>query len=411
MKCVSTLDLVSPRPGVRRTDYPRVGLLSAGHLVNDLYGNFITSLMPYLVIRGDITTTAAGLVLLIYLFGSSILQPIFGLISDRTGRRAFAVVGPVWVGLAAAAIARANTSLVLMIIAGIGGLGTAAFHPQAASMVDSLSPTNKGRSMAYFSMGGNIGFALGPVAAAIVATVGLAWSPIMLLPGAVIGLALARYAPHVGRSEESFAASDLWETIRVAWKQINLVVSVIAIRSAAQYALIIFLPLYYHLRGFSAELGSYYAFVLSLAGAIGGLAGGHLSDLYGRRRIVVLSLAISAPLLIATLVVPPLWVWPLVALSGAALLASNSVTVVQGQELLPRHRGLASGLTLGFGFGLSGIIASGLTTLSDHIGVENAIFAAPGLALVAAIVAAFVRNPAGPAASTGDARHRTKASG
>jgi FSR family fosmidomycin resistance protein-like MFS transporter len=362
-------------------------------LINDLYGNFITSLMPYLVIRGDITTTAAGLVLLVYLFGSSVLQPIFGLISDRTGRRGFAVIGPVWVGLAAAAITRANTSVMLLLIAGIGGLGTAAFHPQAASMIDSLSPTNKGRSMAYFSMGGNIGFALGPVAAAVVATVGLVWSPLMLLPGAAIGLGLARYAPHVGRSEESFAVADLWDTVRIAWKQINLVVSVIAIRSAAQYALIIFLPLYYHLRGHPAELGSYFAFVLSLAGAIGGLAGGHFSDLYGRRRVVVLSLIVAAPLLFVTLLVPVPFVWPLVALSGAALLASNSVTVVQGQELLPRHRGLASGLTLGFGFGLSGVIASGLTALSDHIGVENAIFAAPGLALLAAMVAAFVRNP------------------
>jgi MFS transporter, FSR family, fosmidomycin resistance protein len=390
---MSALDFISDRSPVGRTDYPRVALLSAGHLINDLYGNFITSLMPYLVIRGDITTTAAGLVLLVYLFGSSVLQPIFGLISDRTGRRGFAVIGPVWVGLAAAAIARANTSVMLLLIAGIGGLGTAAFHPQAASMIDSLSPTNKGRSMAYFSMGGNIGFALGPVAAAVVATVGLVWSPLMLLPGAAIGLGLARYAPHVGRSEESFAVADLWDTVRIAWKQINLVVSVIAIRSAAQYALIIFLPLYYHLRGHPAELGSYFAFVLSLAGAIGGLAGGHFSDLYGRRRVVVLSLIVAAPLLFVTLLVPVPFVWPLVALSGAALLASNSVTVVQGQELLPRHRGLASGLTLGFGFGLSGVIASGLTTLSDHIGVENAIFAAPGLALLAAMVAAFVRNP------------------
>lgn len=390
---MSALDFVSDRSPFGRTDYPRVALLSAGHLINDLYGNFITSLMPYLVIRGDITTTAAGLVLLVYLFGSSVLQPIFGLISDRTGRRGFAVIGPVWVGLAAAAITRANTSVMLLLIAGIGGLGTAAFHPQAASMIDSLSPTNKGRSMAYFSMGGNIGFALGPVAAAVVATVGLVWSPLMLLPGAAIGLGLARYAPHVGRSEESFAVADLWDTVRIAWKQINLVVSVIAIRSAAQYALIIFLPLYYHLRGHPAELGSYFAFVLSLAGAIGGLAGGHFSDLYGRRRVVVLSLIVAAPLLFVTLLVPVPFVWPLVALSGAALLASNSVTVVQGQELLPRHRGLASGLTLGFGFGLSGVIASGLTALSDHIGVENAIFAAPGLALLAAMVAAFVRNP------------------
>jgi FSR family fosmidomycin resistance protein-like MFS transporter len=361
--------------------------------MNDLYGNFITSLMPYLVIRGEITTTAAGLVLLVYLIGSSVLQPIFGLIADRTGRRAFAIVGPVWVGLAAALVARANTTLMLLAIAGIGGLGTAAFHPQAASMIDSLSPTNKGRSMAYFSMGGNIGFALGPLAAAGVVAMGLAWSPVMLLPGAIIGIALARYAPRAGRSEESFMFSDLKATVADAWKQINLVVSVIAIRSASQYALIIFLPLYYHLRGFPAELGSYYAFVLSLAGAVGGLIGGHYSDLYGRRRIVVLSLVIAAPLLVVSLLVPTAFVWPLIALSGAALLASNSVTVVQGQELLPSHRGLASGLTLGLGFGLSGIIASGLTALADHIGVETVIFAAPALALLAAVLAAFVRNP------------------
>lgn len=390
---VSAINYADGSLPASRTDYKRVGLLSVGHLMNDLYGNFMTSLMPYLVIRGEITTTAAGLVLLVYLIGSSVLQPIFGLIADRTGRRAFAIVGPVWVGLAAAVIGRAGTALSLLAIAGIGGLGTAAFHPQAASMVDSLSPTNKGRSMAYFSMGGNIGFALGPVAAAIVVTVGLKWTPAMLVPGAIIGLALARYAPHVGPSEESFTYSDLKATVNDAWKQINLVVSVIAIRSAAQYALIIFLPLYYHLRGFPAELGSYYAFVLSLSGAIGGLVGGHYSDVYGRRRTVVLSLAIAAPLLVVTLLVPTAFVWPLVALSGAALLASNSVTVVQGQELLPRHRGLASGLTLGLGFGLSGVIASGLTTLADHVGVEIVIFAAPALALVAALLATLVRNP------------------
>ena len=379
-----------PSPG---TDFARVGLLSVGHLMNDLYGNLITSLMPYLVIRGEISTTAAGFVLLVYLIGSSVLQPIFGLISDRTGRRAFAVVGPAWVGLAAAVIGHANSTATLLVLAGVGGLGTAAFHPQAASMVDSLSPTNKGRSMSLFSMGGNVGFALGPVGAAILATVGLQWSPLALIPGALVALALARYAPHVARSSETVTFVDLKASIHGVWREINLVVSVIAIRSASQYALIIFLPIYYHLRGFPAELGSYYAFVLSLAGAFGGLIGGHYSDVYGRRRIVVISLVAAAPLLVVSLLAPAVFVWPLIALSGATLLASNSVTVVQGQELLPRHRGLASGLTLGLGFGLSGIIASGLTAFADHIGVETAIFAAPVLALCAAGLAAFVRNP------------------
>ncbi len=372
------------------TDYLRVGFLSAGHLVNDMYGNFITSLMPYLVLRHSITTAAAGFVLLVYLIGSSVLQPIFGLMADRTGRRIFAIIGPLWVGVAAGIIAHSNTTFTVLLVAAIGGLGTAAFHPQAAAMVDSVSPSNKGRSMAFFSMGGNIGFALGPVAAAVVATVGLDWSPALLVPGALLTIALARYTPHTGASTEVFSWQVLKTSVANVWKPLTLLVSVIAIRSSALYCLIIFLPLYFHLRGFAPELGSYFAFVFSLAGAAGGLVGGHLSDMHGRKPTVVLSLLVSVPLLVVALLVPPLFVWPLIALSGATMLASNSVTVVQGQEFLPLNRGLASGLTLGLGFGLSGIVASVITTVSEHTGVRTAIFAAPALALLAALLATLV---------------------
>jgi FSR family fosmidomycin resistance protein-like MFS transporter len=245
--------------------------------------------------------------------------------------------------------------------------------------------------MAVFSMGGNVGFAFGPVLAALIASAGLHWSPVVLVPGCLLSVVLARYAPHLGRSHQVLGWAEVRAAVTGTWRPLSLIIGVIAVRSAVQYALIIFLPLYYHLRGFPAQLGSYYAFVLSISGALGGLVGGHYSDVYGRRRVVVLSLVIAAPLLVITLLVPAALVWPLIAFSGAALLASNSVTVVQGQELLPAHRGLASGLTLGLAFGLSGVVASGLTALADHIGVREAIFVAPALALVAAALAAFVR--------------------
>ncbi|HEX6509774.1 MAG TPA: MFS transporter [Chloroflexota bacterium] len=373
------------------TDYPRVGLIGAGHLVNDMYGNFITSLMPYLVLRGAISTTIAGMVLLVYLVGSSVMQPVFGLLSDRTGRRWFAVTGALWLGMAASLVGWVDNPALLLALVGLGGLGTAAFHPQGATMIDAISPTNKGRAMALFAMGGNVGFAIGPLIAAAIATAGLHWSPIILVPGVFLTLALARFAPHPGHSNESIGIRELCSTVGRTWHALTLIVAIIAIRSAAQYVLIIFLPLYYHLRGFPAELGSYDAVGLSLTGALGGLAGGHLSDVYGRRPVVVASLLISAPLLTVALLVPAPLVWPLIALSGATLLASNSVTVVQGQELLPRSRGLSSGLTLGLGFGLSGVVASGVTVLSDHIGVREAIFAAPVLALCAAVLAVFVQ--------------------
>jgi len=107
------------------------------------------------------------------------------------------------------------------------------------------------------------------------------------------------------------------------------------------------------------------------------------------------SLLASVPLLYLAQLANGWWVWPLVAVGGAALLASNSVTVVQGQELLPGNTGVASGLTLGFAFGLSGIFTATLTAVSDHIGVQTTIFMVPAMALVGACIALFVRQAPG----------------
>lgn len=378
----------SVRPGP--IDYPRLALISVGHLTNDMYGNLLTALMPYLVLDGRITGTYAGLVLLVYLIGSSILQPLIGTIVDRSERRIFAVTGPLVVGLGAVLAGWVSGAAALFGLAALSGVGTAAFHPQAAAMVDRSSTERKGRSMAIFSMGGNVGFALGPVLAAVIAGIGLHWSPIIILPGIAVTLALFAWAPVVRVPANQAPAPSIRRAFRGGGWPLADIVAVIALRSATQYAMILFLPLYYHARGFSPELGSYYAFVLSLAGAVGGLFGGHLSDLYGRKLVVTASLAISAPLLVVTLLSPVILVWPLLALSGAALLSSNSVTVVQGQELLPGSAGVAAGITMGLGFGLSGVVASCLSTLSDHIGVQPAIFLVPLLPLLGAVLAATV---------------------
>jgi FSR family fosmidomycin resistance protein-like MFS transporter len=370
-----------------RIDYARVSLLSLGHFTNDLYGNLITALMPYLVIEGKVTATVAGLVLLTYLFGSSILQPIFGLLADSTGRRIYVVLGPLWIGVASGLVGWVGSAGFLFALAFLGGIGTAAFHPQAASMVNRLSPERKAWSMSIFSMGGNLGFAVGPVAAALIALAGLRWTPIIVIPGIGLTLLLALYAPHFGRRSVHSQDLSLRRSLRSAWRPLSLIVTVIATRSSVQYALIIFLPLYYHARGASAELGSYYAFVLSVCGALGGLAGGALADRYGRRRVVVGTLVLASPLLYLAITESGPVVWPLIAAGGAVLLASNSVTVVQGQELLPGSTGIASGLTLGFAFGLAGVFGAALTALSDHIGVHAAIFLVPFIPLIAAALA------------------------
>ncbi|GAC1442932.1 MAG: MFS transporter [Chloroflexota bacterium] len=378
-----------------RTDYPRVGLMSLGHLSNDMYGNLITALMPYLVIQGKITAVLSGFILLVYLLGSSVLQPFFGLMSDRHGHRVFAVAGPICVGICAAFVGWAPNVESIFALAAVAGIGTAAFHPQAASMVSRISSWKKGWAMSLFSMGGNVGFALGPILAALIATVGLHWSPVIIVPGVAVTLFLLAYAPSpTPKVDASVKASTTSRTpASSVWRPLSLIVGVIATRSAVQYALILFLPLYYHSKGFPAQLGSYYAFVVSISGAFGGLAGGYLSDRYGRKPITVVSLAVASPLLLMALLASGPIVWPLLAATGALLLASNSVTVVQGQEFLPANTGVASGLTMGLGFGLSGMIAAGLTTLSGSLGVKTVLFMVPLLPLAAAAMSTLVARP------------------
>jgi FSR family fosmidomycin resistance protein-like MFS transporter len=384
--------VTAPSASGKEIDYPRLGLISLGHLTNDVYGGTITSLMPYLVLAGQISTSAAGFVLLSYLLGSSVMQPIFGLYSDQSGTRLYAVGGPLLVGLSAGLVGWVNNSLMLLLVVAVGGVGTAAFHPQAASMVNKLSKRNKGWAMSIFSMGGNIGFACGPLAAATIAMIGLHWGIVLMLPGLVVCVLMARYSPTPGGVSERIDLKAIRDEVLRAWRPLSLIVTVIATRSAVQFAFIIFLPLYYHSRGFPAELGSYYAFVLSIAGAAGGLIGGRLSDSYGRKRIVTSSLLVCGPLLLLALLAPPLLVWPLIALAGAFLIASNSVSVVQGQEWLPANTGIASGLTLGIGFGLSGVIASVLSTAAQHFGVDTVLYLVPLLAWLAAGLAALVRD-------------------
>ena len=372
--------------GSDEPDLPRVWLLSFGHFTNDLYGNLATSLAPYFVIAGTLSAPAAGALILVYLAGSSVLQPLFGIISDRSGRRWFAVAGPAWIGCAMCLLIVAPTTGAIFILVAIGGIGTAAFHPQGASMVNRLGGKSRGWTMSIFSLGGNLGFALGPILATVMVAMGSGWTILFAIPGIFCSALLLRFAPTVKSVGMVDAGSSLRDA-RANLGPLTLLVLVIAIRSGAMSAVIFLTPLYFHDQGFPASWGSYGTTIFLLVGAVFGLYAGGLSDRIGRKPVVVWSLLAAAPLILAVGFLPGLAAWPALALAGGAILASNSVTVVQAQELLPRNVGLAAGLTLGLGFGLSGVITFAVSALTKQLTVQGTMHVAALLPLVAALLA------------------------
>ena len=146
-------------------DLDRRGLaaLASGHAVADLCQGAVPALIPFLISERGYSYSAVGALLLFVTVGSSIIQPAFGAVSDRLS---LSWLMPVGVALAAIGIGLAGVapSFGLTAVAvGIGGLGVAAFHPEGARYANYASGTRRGTGMSLFSVGGNAGFALGPI--------------------------------------------------------------------------------------------------------------------------------------------------------------------------------------------------------------------------------------------------------
>lgn len=246
--------------------------------------------------------------------------------------------------------------------------------------------------MSIFSMGGNLGYAIGPLLAAALSDASVGWSIAAMVPGVGLTSLIYRFAPSTGSRLPHRGDQTTSQAIRSGTRSLVLIVLVIAIRSGVLLSAIFLLPLYFNAHHLAAGLGSLASSVLLLTGAMGGLYGGRLSDRVGRKPVVTWSLAAAAPLLVVAAFVPITFIWPVLALAGAALLASNSVTVVQAQELIPNNAGMAAGLTLGLGFGLSGIITFFISTVTKGLGPQGAFIVLAVLPLAAAILIVPVRS-------------------
>jgi FSR family fosmidomycin resistance protein-like MFS transporter len=370
-------------------DLDRRGLatLASGHAAADLCQGSIPALIPFLVHQRGYSYGAAGALLLVVTIGSSIIQPVFGALSDRLQ---LAWLMPVGVALAAVGIAGAgvfDSFALTCVVVGLGGLGVAAFHPEGARYANYASGDRRGTGMSLFSVGGNTGFALAPVLITpAVLAVGLSGTLIVaILPGlAALALAIelpklkrrsaaAARAAHRGRSDRS---EDRWGAF-------STLAGVVSIRSGIYFGLQSFAPLWLiHAYGATEAAGNAALAGMLFAGALGTLVGGRLVDRIGRRKVLVGSIVAQIPLL-AAFMLSPTGVLAGVLLAGVGFVTvmSFSVSVVMGQEYLPSRLGIASGVTLGFSIGIGGLFAALFGTIADWAGLETVMWIVAALPL------------------------------
>ncbi|MEN3010128.1 MAG: MFS transporter [Candidatus Bipolaricaulaceae bacterium] len=369
---------MSPHP-----EKKRVWPVALAHGLNDGYGAFLSALLPLLIERLGISLTLAGLLTSVRSSPASFGQWPLGLAVDRFGPRVFALLGPALTvtAMGLLGVAPSYTAAALLLV--LAGLGTAAFHPAGACLVPEGG--SRGLRMALFAAGGTLGVALGPLLVTqTVSRFGLSRVPFLLVPAALllglIGFALPRGA-RPNRQAVGFARHPQRHQVLRLW-------GMGMFRDVVGTAVSGFLAVVWARRGASLTLAGLSLTVYALAGALGDLVGGRLSDRFGRREILAGALLLALPSLYLFLFTQGAVSLAFLAFFGFASAASVPVAVVYGQELMPESRGLVAGLLLGLAWGVGSLLVTGVGALADRIGLEPAL-GLVGLALLPAAALAL----------------------
>jgi MFS transporter, FSR family, fosmidomycin resistance protein len=381
-----------PRVGVDRRG---MGVLALGHMLVDACQGAVPALLPFLVAQRGYSYAAASGLVLAATVSSSVIQPFFGHFSDRRSLDWLLATGPIVGAVGIALVGITSTYLLTFLAVVLSGIGVAAYHPEASRFANYVSGVKRASGMSLFSLGGNIGFALGPILVTpLVLAFGLHGTLLMAVPGAAASVVIFANRPHLVGFRPLDADGTNLGSPDDDWPAFVRLAGVIAFRTFVYFGLLTFVPLYYTGALDASKAAANTALTLMLVGgAFGTLIGGPLADRFGRRSVLFGSMTLLPPLILLFHALSPPASTIEIFFVGAAVIATFSVTVVMGQEYLPGRIGTASGVTLGLSIGLGGLGAPVLGLVADRFGLDTTLYVLTLLPL-GALALTFMLPPA-----------------
>ena len=358
-------------------------------MVNDISQGAIPALLPFLVIEHELSYLAVSGVVLSATVISSLIQPFLGFYSDRRSAPWLMPAGMLTGGLGIALTGIASTYWMIIASVLISGLGVAAFHPEGSRYANYVSG-QRAVGMSFFTVGGTLGFTLGPVLLTpLVINFGLSGTLFMVLPAAIMLIPLFLELPRLTKFRTS-GSKELANSCseKSMWGAFSKLTGVIVLRTALYFGLMSFVPLYYlRIRSVSVVEANSALTVMLLSGAFGSLLGGFMADRLGLKRVLVGSLLVTIPLLLAFISSTGLLSLLMLGLTGTTTIGSASIAVLMGQSYLKSHIGIASGITIGSAIGMGGLGVPILGAIADSYGLVTTMYSMVALPILAGALA------------------------
>ena len=379
---------------LKRESYGIVMML--GHLCADISGGALPAILPFLVAQKGISlASAAGLTFALSSIGS-VIQPVFGSMADKHSRPWMMCLGIFMSGCGISMLGFLDSYWAMFAAVAFTGIGSALFHPDGGRMANYVAGERKGRGISNFSVGGNLGGAIGPMLVVFgITTFGLRGTAILAVPSVLMGgflLMQSRELAAFAQEGSNATKVAMQAGQKDDWRSFFKLTGVVFLRSTISTGMTTFIPLFWlNVLMQSESVSSTTTTIISIAGSVSTLIGGRLADRYGFNRVIRTGLVCVIPCMIVVILSRSVILSTIMLVPMAmTLYLAFSPSVALGQKLVPNHIGLASGITMGLASSFGGVVSPVLGRIGDSTGLPVVLWILVGTAVLACVGSFFV---------------------
>ncbi len=358
----------------KRFQTGQILILSICHFIHDTYSSFFAPLLPLLIEKLSLSLTQAG-------FLSTVMQlpalanPLLGSLADRTSVRYFIILAPAMTAIPMSLLGLASSYGVLLILLFVAGISVAVFHVPAPVMVSRLAGERKGKGMSFFMTGGELARALGPlVVVGAVSLFGLEG----IYPIMTVGIAASAWLFLKFRAVKITVKKSQRNGLLTTFKEMRPVLlplaAILVARGFMHASLTTFLPTFVESETGNLWLAGMALTIFELCGVAGVMASGPLSDNFGRRRILLVSL-VGGPLSLVLFAWLGGWIrFGALLVAGFTILSTTPVMLAMVQEHAKSSPAAANGMFMLISFMSRSAVVVIVGFIGDHIGLRMTYF-------------------------------------
>ncbi len=352
-----------------------VTLISLTHLLHDIYSSFLAPLRPLLIEKFGISLAAAALWDLVQRV-PWFLNPIFGIIAEKTAARYFVIFTPAITAITMSLLGVAPTYTVITILLFVMGVSSALFHVPTPVMVQKLSGNKTGRGMSYYMFGGEIARTLGPlIITGAVSLWGLegTWKliPFGLVASFILYLRLRKIQISAD-FKKGVKQTGFWKMFKKLLPFFIILIGITFFRAIMKSGLTAFLPTYYfNEKGETLWFANSALAVFQLAGAIGTIFSGTISDRIGRKNALLIIASLTPIFMFLFMSFTGFWSFVFLLFLGFFIFAPGPVLLALVQDKGKEKPVFANSIYMSISFVTASISVVFAGVLGDWMGLEN----------------------------------------